>query len=64
MNWTERENEIVLDAIEQGVNVQHVIEIIREETSRSEKSVIRRLKRIGYLRSCGRSFAFKQGFVR
>ncbi len=63
-NWTLQENDIVLDAIEQGVNPEHVIEIVMKETNRSRKSIERRLTKIGYLRSCGRNFSSKQGFVR
>jgi len=62
LNWTKNENDILLDAIEQGINSQHVIEIVMSATSRTEESVLRKLKGVGYLRSCGRSFTSKQGF--
>ena len=64
MNWTEKENEILLDAIDEGINSQHVVEIVMSATSRTEESVLRKLKGVGYLRSCGRSFTSKQGFSR
>lgn len=62
-NWTQQENDIVLEAIEQGINPQHVVEIVMKETKRSKKSIERRLTKMGYLRSCGRNFSSKQGFV-
>lgn len=63
-HWTQQENDILLDAIELGVNPQHVIEIVMAETNRSRESIERRLTKVGYLRSCGRNFSSKQGFVR
>lgn len=63
-HWTQRENDVLLDAIEQGVNSKNVIELVLDKTNRSRKSIERRLKKIGYLRSCGQRFASKQGFVR
>ncbi len=62
-NWTEIENSIVLNAIEQGVTVSHVVELISERTGRSEKSIIRRLGKIGYLRANGKTFSSKEGFT-
>ncbi len=64
MNWTKKENDILLDAIDEGVTPQHVVEIVVSKTSRSEKSVVKRLRNVGYLRACGRCFRSKQGFVR
>lgn len=62
-NWTENENMAVLNAIEQGITVSHVIELITAETGRSEKSIIRKLSKIGYLRGNGRTFSSKNGFT-
>ncbi len=63
-SWNDEEQMCVLRAIEEGVSVKHVTEIIMEGTGRSRKSVIKKLKNIGYLRCCGRTFSSKQGFVR
>lgn len=62
--WTDNEYKHVLDAIETGVSVQHVIEIIMSKTGRSKNSVEKKLKKMGYLRCCGQTFSRKQGFVR
>lgn len=63
MKWTIDENDVLMDAIEQGGYAEAVIKIALTTTNRSEKSIIRRLTKIGYLRNCGRSFTGKQGFV-
>lgn len=62
-NWTEDENTSVLNAIEQGISVSHVIELIANDTGRSEKSITKKLIKIGYLRSNGRTFSSKNGFT-
>ena len=62
--WSQDECSIVLDAIEQGVNASHVISLIKSKTNRSDASIERRLKKMGYLNSHGQSFSQKQGFVR
>lgn len=64
MQWTIEENNALMDAIEKGGHAEAAIKIALATTNRSEKSIIRRLTKIGYLRNCGRSFSGKQGFVR
>lgn len=63
-NWTEEENTLVLNAIEQGVSVSHVIQLIMNRTGRSERSITKRLMKIGYLRSNRETFSRKNGFTR
>lgn len=61
--WTEKENVILLNAIECGTNIEHTIEIITTQTQRSENSVRRRLTKVGYLRKSGQKITQKKGFV-
>ncbi len=63
-NWTIEQNDALLNAIELGVNPEHVIEIAVRTTKRSEKSIRRRLHKIGYLRNSGRNFSGKMGFAK
>lgn len=63
MNWTDEENKVLLDAIERCINKSHVIEVVASGTGRTEASILRRLYKIGYLRSCGQTFSKKQGHV-
>lgn len=64
MQWTLEENDILLDAIEHGISTDHIVVTVNSKTGRSKESIIRRLRKIGHLRNCGRSFAQKQGFAR
>lgn len=62
--WTVKENEILLDAIEKGVSVVDIINQVKGKTSRSEKAILKKLVKVGYLRRCGNPYRTKQGFVR
>ncbi|HZK24045.1 MAG TPA: hypothetical protein VFC74_01520 [Oscillospiraceae bacterium] len=63
MQWTEEQYQALLNAIEKGGSTQGVIDMAADTTSRTPKSVVRKLKKIGYLRNSGQSFLSKQGFV-
>lgn len=63
MQWTEEQYLALLSAIEKGGSAQGVIDMATDTTSRSPKSVVRKLKKIGYLRNSGQSFLTKQGFI-
>lgn len=62
-NWSEKENNILLNAIETGTSVKHVIEIVVTQTTRSESSVRRRLTKVGFIRKSGQLVSQKRGFV-
>ncbi len=61
--WSEKENDILLHAIENGTNIEHVVEIITTKTLRSENSVRRRVVKVGYFGSSGQKITQKKGFV-
>ena len=62
--WTPEQSALLLDGIENSVSVTELIERVSRETGRTQLSVERRLKKIGYLRRCGGGFSRKQGFAR
>lgn len=63
MQWTEEQYQALLNATEKGGSTQGVIDMAVKTTSRSKESVVRKLKKIGYLRSSGQSFSTKLGFI-
>lgn len=64
MRWTEQEYSMLLDAMESGGSVQGIIDMAANTTGRSKSSVERKLKKMGYLRSCSRPYSNRQGYVR
>ena len=63
MQWTEEHSQALLNAMEKGGSTQGVIDMAVKTTSRSKESVVRKLKKIGYLRSSSQSFSTKLGFI-
>ena len=59
--WTESENTILLDAIERYRLEKLIINIVSEQTGRSQKSIKRRLIKIGFLNRFGRPFSKAYG---
>ncbi|MCY9870497.1 hypothetical protein [Vibrio barjaei] len=48
-NWSEMDQQILLDAMCEGINTAHVVEIVMDKTDHSEKEIRRRLISVGYL---------------
>jgi hypothetical protein len=46
--WTIEEQAVLLAAIEKYGNVQRIVTVMLSETNRSEKSILRRLNKIGF----------------
>ena len=63
MQWTEEQYQALLNATEKGGSTQGVTDMAVKTTSRSKESVVRKLKKIGYLRSSSQSFSTKLGFI-
>lgn len=48
--WTEEEQNELLSAINRFSNTSQIVEYMIEKTDRSETSILRRLKKIGFTR--------------
>lgn len=61
--WNSSEQQCLLDSLEVGINVAHVVDLVVKGTNRAPSAVLRKLEKIGYL-SQGRTFKSKLGHVR
>ncbi|MDP2566392.1 hypothetical protein Q8W34_17230 [Pseudoalteromonas marina] len=61
--WTAEENEILMQSIENNYSISEIIKQTSEKIKRSEKSIERRLIKIGYMSKSKQNFSRKKGFV-
>ncbi|MDN2484022.1 hypothetical protein [Vibrio agarivorans] len=61
--WDSSEQQHLLDSLETGISVAHVVDLVVKGTNRAPSAVLRKLEKIGYL-SQGRTFKSKLGHAR